>query len=340
MNEHPPNESKWQGIAGAGRWLLFACLLLGPAGNVPLLQAGSLAVADTNRVLHLGFSSTVFGNVNENDAKAAMKIWTQAIAKERGALIPTESQVLNGDEAIASAVRNKLIDAVTMTVEEYWVLGRAFMSTNAILGANAGLATEEYLLLVRRDGSFGRIDDLRGRSLAFFQNARTSLAPVWFETLLLKSGLGKTPQFCGRVTHGTKLTQAVLSVFFRQADACVVTRRGFETMIELNPQVGQQLKILVSSPPIVPVVFVFRADYADPFEDEIIAEIENVHSTVADQQVLTLFQCDGLQVRPISVLDTALELLATHARLSDAATHAESARTGFPLVDVNLNGHN
>lgn len=307
--------------------LILAFLLL--ASGQVFLHAG-----DSNAVLRLGFSSAVFASVNENDAKAAMKIWAQTIAKERGAAIPADSQVLSGDTAIANAVRNKLVDAVTITAEEYWILGGQFMSTNAIVGLNSGLATEEYLLLVRHDSGFGQIADLRGHKLVFCHNVRHSLAPVWFETLLLKAGFGQTQLFCGRVIQSTKLTETVLPVFFGQIDACVATRRGFQTMTELNPQLGQQLKILASSVPMVPSAFLFRADYSDPARDKVIAQIEHVHSTVADQQVLTLFQCDGLQVRPISDLDTALELLETHASLLQVAKHAAPGPSGVPLTDA------
>ncbi|MGA2138862.1 MAG: PhnD/SsuA/transferrin family substrate-binding protein [Verrucomicrobiia bacterium] len=334
MNEHPPDGPEWKWPAGVSRRCVFACLLAVAVGQAPVRALEAPTAANSNGVLRLGFSSSVFVGVNENDAKAATKVWAQTILLEHGATVVAEPTVLNGREAIASAVRNKLVDAVTMTAEEYWVLGGEFMSTNAVLGANGGLATEEYLLLVHRDSNIGRIDDLRGRSLIFFENGRASLAPVWFETLLLKSGLGQTSQFCGRVIQGTKLSQVVLPVFFRQADACVVTRRGFQTMVELNPQVGQQLKTLVSSPAMVPVAFLFRADYSDPVRDRIVAEIEKVHSSVAAQQVLTLFQCENLQVRPVSALDTALELLATHGRLSEAATQAELARTNVTLATV------
>jgi len=99
-------------------------------------------------------------------------------------------------------------------------------------------------------------------------------------------------------------------------DACVVTRCGFQTMVELNPQVGRQLKTLVSSPAVVPIAFLFRADYSSPVKDQILAEIEKVHSTAASQQVLTLFQGEALEVCPVSSLDTALDLLAAHAQLS------------------------
>ncbi|MCK7505548.1 MAG: phosphate/phosphite/phosphonate ABC transporter substrate-binding protein [Desulfobacterales bacterium] len=37
---------------------------------------------------------------------------------------------------------------------------------------------------------------------------------------------------------------------FRQADACVVGRNSYETMVELNPQVGRELKVVASSHPL------------------------------------------------------------------------------------------
>jgi phosphonate transport system substrate-binding protein len=222
-----------------------------------------------------------------------------------------------------------------MTAEEYSILNAALLSSNAIVGMRGGQMTEEYLLLVRRDSDIGRIEDLRGRSLIFFHNARASLAPIWFETLLLKSGLGQTSQFCGRVTQAVKLTQAVLPVFFRQADACLVTRQGFETMVELNPQIGQQLKTLEASPAMLPVVFVFRSDYSDPLKHQIESKIP---STVAGRQFLTLFQCDSMETHPVSVLDSALELLATHARLIDAANHAALAHAGIPISNGKTGG--
>jgi phosphonate transport system substrate-binding protein len=333
MIEHSPNCVAERSTLGVKHWILVFLLLVSDGHG--LLRAAEFIVgAKTNAVLRLGFSSSVFANVNENDAKAAMKLWTQAILQEHGIAIPADPQVLNGGEAIVRAVRDGLVDAVTITAEEYWALGAPLISTNAILGVSDGLVTEEYVLLVRKDSGFGRIDDLRGRRQAFCRSGRGSLGPVWFETLMLQSGLGEIHEFCGRVAPEAKLSQAVLQVFFHQADACVVTRRGFQTMAELNPQVGEQLKILASSLPMVPVVFVFRASYSDPAKDRIIAEIENVHSTLAGQQVFTLFQCDGLVVRPVSALDSAMDLLATHARLLHLKNPSKTAGLAVPIATV------
>ena len=296
------------------------------------LEAGEPpAGSSTNAPVRLGFSSSMFSGVNENDAKAAMKIWTRNILVEHNLFVAAEPQVIGGTEAIVKAVRGKLVNAMTVTAEEYWALGAKWMSTNAVLGVGGGKVTEEYVLLVHRESGVGRLEELRGRKITFFQNPRASLAGVWFETLLLESGLGRTADFTEKATQGTKLSQVVLPLFFRQTDACVVTRRGLQTMVELNPQVGRQLKVLASSPEVVPVAFLFRADCSDPAKDQILAQIENVHSTAASQQVMTLFQCENLEVHPVSALDSALALLTTHARLYEAASHGELAHTNASI---------
>ena len=338
MKEQSPPGPNGRWPADASRWLFFVCLLGVMAGQAGMSGAESVPAAQDNGVLRLGFTSGVFMGVNENDAKAAMKIWGQTIAKEHGVTVVAEPTVLNGPEAIISAIQKSLVDAFTITVVEYWAMGGQGLSTNTVLGVNNGVATEDYVVLVHRDSNFGRIEDLRGHSLNFFQNVRNSLAPIWFETLLLQSGLGTTDKFCGRVTQATKLSQAVLPVFFRQTDACVVTRRGFQTMIELNPQVGQRLKTLATSPALIPVVFAFREAYSSPVKGQIMAEIQKVHFTASGQQVLTLFQSDSLEVRPVSALAPALELLETHARLCKATNATDTAGTNLAPAPAKAGG--
>jgi len=98
-------------------------------------------------------------------------------------------------------------------------------------------------------------------------------------------------------------------------DACMVTRRGFETMAELNPQVGRQLKIVATSPELVPAVFGLRADYNPSYKPQLLAALSELQKSPAGQQVLTIFHCDRIEESPVSCLESALELVATHARL-------------------------
>jgi ABC-type phosphate/phosphonate transport system substrate-binding protein len=281
-----------------------------------LLTPGENVFADesNNTMLRVGFSSSMFTDVNENDARASMKVWAEVLFKERGLPIDPEMTLMNSSEEIARAVRSKLVDALALTTQEYWALQKEMHSSHIVVSKFDGHFGEEYLVLVHRESGIERIADLRGHSVTFFLNPRMSLASAWLDTALAKEGLGRTSKFFGRVTQFNRLPRVILPVFFRQSDACVVTRRGFQTMSELNPQVGRQLKVIASSPELVPGGLFFRDEFSRSVRDKVFAELDKLHTTPAGQQALTVFQSGRLEVQPISILNSSFELLARHSR--------------------------
>lgn len=279
-------------------------------------------------VFRLGFSSASFAGVNENDAKAGMKAWAEMLFRNRGLLVNAETIVLPNAEAIAQAERHKDVDAVVLNADECRKLGPQLLSGPFIAGLSGGHITEQYVLLVHRDSGIERLEQLRGRSLIYLNNARTCLAPAWLETALVAAGLPSTNAL-SRVTRLDKLSKAVLPVFFKQVDACVVTRRGFNTMAELNPQVGQRLRILAFSPEVVPTGFCFRYDYDNPLKEIILSEVSRIKDSPGGSQFMTLFECESLEAHPISCLDSAFELLSAHERIS-AETNGPAAPAQLP----------
>ena len=299
------------GIRRGGSWTVCAVVatVVGLAG---WLRA---AVAAEPAPLRFGFAADAFVQVNENDARAALKVWAQTLGAERGIPVDPNLDILADTRAIKAALQAGRVDAVTMLTEQFWALRREVAFGSLILGRTRGETTEVYLLLVHRDLAAARLGDLRGKSVAVMDGSRGSLAAIWAETLLLEENLGPADAFWGRSTRLTKLSRLVLPVFFKQVDACVVTRDGFRTMCELNPQLGIQLRVLAQSAPLVPTVFCFRDDLVSAYRERLVAEIEAVAGSVAGRQTLTLFQSEQLVARPMSDLDESCALLDRHRRL-------------------------
>lgn len=280
-----------------------------------LLMAVLMAVAgESTPAFRVGFSYATLGEVNENDASAAIRVWAQTLAQERGIHADPQPRILRSVEEITAGLTNKLIDAVSLTTEEYAAVRGSVPLQHHVVALRGNSITEEYVLLVHREGGIERVKDLRGRKFGLLQSSRASLAPAWLETLLAREALGPPPSFFGQVVPASKISKVVLPVFFQQLDGCVVTRNGLELMIELNPQVGERLKILATSPPVVPVVFCFRADFSPALQAKLLEETGRWHASAAGLQILNLFQCDRLEDRPPSCLDSALELLAERQR--------------------------
>ncbi len=280
--------------------------------------------------IRLGFSSEGLVELNESDARAALKIWAQTLGREVDIPFDNAISIYSNLEEIRSAMQRQEVDAVTLTTPEFWALRKTMPIGPFLLGRVHGEITEQYVLLVHQNNPAQRVADLRGKSIIILQGSRSSLIKAWRETLLLKDRLGPLNSFWGRTTHASKLTSVILPVFFRQADACIVTIDGFRTMSELNPQVGRQLRILAQSPEVVTNVFCFCGDDGPRHAQKVIAQCTRISETPTGRQVLALFQADKLMEGHLAEMETAFSLLDHHQRLLAEATQQTQAAEANP----------
>jgi len=145
------------------------------------------------------------------------------------------------------------------------------------------------------------------------------LATPWLSNVLDEGRFGQTEQFFDSVIVETKASRVVLPLFFGQADAGLTSKRSFDMMCELNPQVGKELITIAGSPPMIPWVFAFRKNYHDLSQASFAKVYSNLHTSVSGRQLSTLFQIGELTVRDISCLASALSVL-------DAADRARARR--------------
>ena len=301
----------------------FRVFLVAALGAAACAGAAARPAPPAERTtLHVGFTDSMFTDVNDNDARASIKALTATVSRERDIPADPEPQLFNGTDAVAAAVRAGQVDAVGLTTDELWTLGPEANFDRYLMAVKNDDPTEEYVLLVPRTGGPASLADLRGKRLAVFANSRMSLGLVWLEVLLARQGLPEVAEHFGRTLNLPKLSKVVLDVFFRQTDACLVTRRGFATMAELNPQVGNQLAVLATSPAVVPTLFAFRTGFSASLKEKILREFSAVNMTPAGQQALTIFQVGQVAERPVSALDSALALLEEYTRLRPAASAA------------------
>ena len=301
---------------------LFLAILVMTAFWCLTWQSYAAGPGSDDERFHFGLSTSMFYDVKENDVKAASRIWAQALFKEQGLPIHENIILFKDLEEMAAALRNKQVDAIGLNTYEYWVLQKQIGSEKVVVAIYDGDYTEEYLLIVHKDSGIDRLADLRGRKLMFVTNTRMALAPFWLDILLAERGLGTASSFFN-IEKPSKPQLAILPVFFHQKDACIVTRRAFQTMIELNPQLGRSLKVIATSPNVVPGGFVFRSDAPQSIRDKTLASFEYVNSSPAYQQALTLFQTQQLKVFPTSILDKSFELLATHSRMGPRGARSQ-----------------
>jgi hypothetical protein len=285
--------------------VIVAMLFLFPPG----------ACGQSNEIVRMGFTHQLFVDVNENDVMAVARAWAKAFLEERKIRVISKPIVFDSLSEIRAALSGGNVEALQITTAEFAQVQDLIADDVILCGVTSGSITEEYLLIVNHKSNIKQLGDLKGRTLGMLSSTRASLAATWLDTLLLRKGLKPAATFFRQVDTNPKVGNLLIPLFFGKLDACVATRKAFDTMVELNPQTGKQLEVLESSPLFVPTVFCFRKGYTSPLRNQILGEIQRWGLTPAGRQSLTIFQIDNLEKQSISCLNSALELLWEHQRL-------------------------
>jgi ABC-type phosphate/phosphonate transport system substrate-binding protein len=290
-------------------------------GASPLRGAESIA-RDHSRFRVAVSTSTVDG-VNDNDARAAIKMWGDTFMKMAGLEGINDQTVLSGPDQLLQEVRGGLVDAFSITAPEYPPMA-PYVDHALVIGDEVEMGQgDEYFLLVHQESGIQSIADLRGRNMIVQKGAKTCLARIWLETLASGSGLGTADELLGRITAETKPAMVVLPVFFRRADAGVVTQAEFAAMCELNPQLGRKLRVLAVSPKVIHSFLVFHRDCPPLFKARLKTAMLGIHESASGRQILTLWQCRRLVAADTSVLRGTLELMASYDRIRARKTAAK-----------------
>jgi len=274
----------------------------------------ALAAADTGAPVRLAISESLVVDVNLNDARAAMLIWLKRMMVDLNAVIEFNPKVFDTTEEILRRARSGQLDVVALNVVEYHQIADV-LDPSQIVSESGPAGQEQYILLAKSGSGTQHLGDLRGRRLTMLKAPKMCVATAWLSTILDAGNFGPSEQFFGSVTTDVKPSRVVLPVFFGQADACVTTRRGFDTMCELNPQVAKDLTAIASSPAMVLCFYVFHKNYRGLSRESFAKVYSSLRTSAAGRQLATLFQFDGLTVRDVSCLASALGVLETADRV-------------------------
>ncbi|MEN8254143.1 MAG: PhnD/SsuA/transferrin family substrate-binding protein [Verrucomicrobiota bacterium] len=257
--------------------------------------------------LHIGFSAEFFEGINQTDAMAAMKVWSESVATSRGITINSHAKVYKDCEELGAALRADKVDLLVVLSHQMIALRDQGLLDPEFVSLRNGNPSENYLLLVHRDGGISNIADLGQKAVVVQSNARASLGERWFKHLMAEQGIEES-RF-PVVTEASKVSKVVLPVFFKKADACLVTRNGYGILCEFNPQLAKQLVVLTESPGFVPTSICFRSNYKSEIHGDLIAGLSELHLEPRGQQVLMLFKVDALQDYDAALMENVEELL-------------------------------
>lgn len=277
--------------------------------------AGGDTPDDSVAVMRIGASATLLGSdVNGNDARAALKVWCDTFARETGLRIVYPPDGFSPPEQLYQKIRDGQVDAFSLPLPEYLQIA-SYTDSSLLVEQSYVNGGEEYLILVHADSGLQHPADLHGRSLVQYVGNPMCLANDWLAVLLAASNLGPPESYFSQITPSLKASRAILPVFFRQSDACLVTRRAFDTMAEMNPQLSVKLRVIATSPKLVPIIIAFHKNSSAQQRERFRTALTNLGNTVAGRQILALFNSRQMAAANVSVLASAIEIVNASRRL-------------------------
>ncbi|NVN89655.1 MAG: PhnD/SsuA/transferrin family substrate-binding protein [Desulfuromonadales bacterium] len=272
-----------------------------------------------DNMLVFGYLPEVFYNVDPRDVTGLMEVWARMSERKAKGGLKSFSIVYKTIAEAEKDLANRRVDVLVMIPEDFIRL-RAKFHLEPILSADYGNHFyNELLLLVREDSGIKRVEQLRGKSLLLDVGQQGSIPMKWLDSLLSARLSSTARAVFGTMKECTKSSQAIMPVFFRQADACLVSRSHYETMVELNPQLGRQLRILESSPGFVTGILATRKDLKKSTQDAIINNLQEMYTDPKGKQIMTVFRIKRLVPFKADHLASVEKIIREHRGKPDGA---------------------
>lgn len=302
-------------------WITFSIVVsLGASAWADPEAAAAELIKTTLRV---GFSNCSFSNINRTDAEAAFKMFTVNVGRERGYDMIAQTEVFDDVAVLAKAIEQGGLHLIIVSTWEYLSLDlQNYIEPVYVPCEDKEIVMKDNLVLTQREKGMKTLTDLQGKSVLLLSKANTTMTKHWLDTLLLENGLGTSGTFFGSIKETYKVTSVILPVFFGSADACVVDRSAFDTMKELNPQIGARLQIMAKSPPFLDsVICVSKAGWDPPdssleYRQDLIKALGDLHKELAGQQILTLFKVNQMVPFQDEYLDSVRQLYKNFLQLT------------------------
>jgi ABC-type phosphate/phosphonate transport system substrate-binding protein len=264
----------------------------------------------------IGYSFSLFVGVDMKDVQAALDVWINELAKVGEFKQPIETRIYDNLEYMVESIRQRTVDFVAMNMVDYLRIRNKVEIEPALIATNRGKVGEEYALIIHKGVPWTELKQLRGKNLLVEKSSGAcSSALMWLDTLLLQQHLSPSQGFFQSVKLVEKGSQAVLPVFFRQAEACLMPRWSYDTMVELNPQIKEQTTILILSP-LLAQGGLFIVKGIPPRKREVILSTQKVWQTVRAKQLMTLWHTEGVVPFQPAYIQTMVHLYNEYSRLT------------------------
>lgn len=267
------------------------------------------------KVLHAGFLARIYHDIDPRDAKAATELLARGISRNMGLTTDPRVTIYDTMDDLITAVRRGELELVSMPTIDYLRIRDSVPLIPAVVGAHNGGRGTSYLLVVRRRGAIKTFGDLKGKNILLMPATKHEASRLWLEMQVARHNSRTLQSFFTTIQESSRVSQSVMAVFFKKADVALVTRAGFETSCQLNPQIGKELAVVAESDYYSDGVTCFPVQVSPKVRSIISTAISNLNMSITGRQLYTIFQTTGTTPFRPEFMDGLEKLISDRNRL-------------------------
>lgn len=241
----------------------------------------SFLSADT---IHVGYEASSLNALTRKDLTIASDIWLKEMAREIN--YETQSHVYDDPAQMVQDLADNKLDYVAAS-------GLVFVKYFDLSKLEDGFASgffngekETFVILVQKESGIKSVEDLRNKTIALQKD--DTIVSFYLEERFSKNN---TSQNLLLEEFPTR-QRALLKLFFNNVQAAVITNKSYELAKELNPQIGEKIKILEATN-IEATNFGFLRKNLNENTKKILRSVsKNVHTSERGRTLLTLYKTE------------------------------------------------
>jgi ABC-type phosphate/phosphonate transport system substrate-binding protein len=242
---------------------------------------------------NLGITKNILEGVNIRDAKVSIEIWVKLLAETIRPVEKINVEIFNNSEELISAVDKNAVDIIYLSSFDYEMeKDRLKIIPLAKTNINKSDFYDIYLCTFSGD-NVPNFASLKDKKILVQAGKYKEINELWLNLLCLQNGVKNKDKFFKKVEFVEKPMQAILPVFLKKVDLCIINSGSLEIISELNPQISKSIDVLFKQENLINDIICIRQGLSDE-ERNLVSKITlNYKSLPKNEQAFKIFKTVG-----------------------------------------------
>jgi len=272
----------------------------------------SILIAQNDiKTVHIGYDASAVEKYSKKDMKIATDIWLTKLLENIDYQV--RFNYYDKISEMAEDLNNNKLDYVAgfgLNFVKHFDLSKLEDAFAQGYFDNKG---ETFVLLTHKDGKINSWDDIDTDTLIAVDKY-DSLAKMYVKTKLYKHKNSINVNFLNLEGRN----KAILKLFFNKTEVAISTNRAFALLKELNPQIGEKIKIMDDTQLTSNGFGFFRKNLDPKIKKELLDTTSTLTSNEYGKQLLAIYKVETLRNTTVEGLKPIQELYEKFQKIPEA----------------------